>query len=308
MSKQSCQQWLVWAQTALESVATDPLQEARWLLMAALECSAAELILHADKPLTESQLALLSSQITQLQSGKPLAYVLESWSFYGLDVRVTEDTLIPRPETEVLVSALLAHLAERAVLPQPSRAWQLLDLGTGSGAIALALAQALPAAQILATDRSLQALSVARANAHTLGLKHVHWACMDWCQALLAGPLYDAIVSNPPYLRADDPHLTTSIAYEPLSALVSGPTGLEALEQIARAAAERLRPEGILMMEHGYDQGASARDILRDAGFDGCHTIRDLSGQDRIVVGYWQADDLPRLGQAASEGGGAANG
>lgn len=291
-TEQNCQQWLAWAQHALASVATDPLQEARWLLMAALDCSAADLMLNPDRLLTPPQINLLAGQVAEIQAGKPLAYVLESWSFYGLDVRVTKETLIPRPETEELVTALLNHLTKYAASGQQDKPLQLLDLGTGSGAIALALAQALPKAEILATDRSPRALAVASANAEQLGLTQISWACMDWCAALQATPQYDAIVSNPPYLRADDPHLNTSIAHEPISALVSGPTGLEDLEEIANAAAQRLRPQGILMMEHGYDQGPAARSILQKVGFEGCHTLQDLAGQDRVVVGHWQRKGL----------------
>lgn len=288
----TCQQWLQWAAQALSAVATDPLQEARWLLMAALDCSATELFINPDRQLTQHQSQLLAAQVARYQAGEPLAYILESWSFYGLDVCVTRDTLIPRPETEVLVAALLQHLNARLSdqhnAGSQSEVLRLLDLGTGTGAIALALAEALPQAQVLATDRSLRAVQVAQKNAQRLNLTNIQWASMDWCSALSGAVKFDAIVSNPPYLCADDDHLKTSIRHEPLSALVSGPSGMEDLVQIAEAARYRLKPCGVLMMEHGYDQGLAAREVLLAHGFDSVHTLQDLAGQDRVVVGYWQ--------------------
>jgi release factor glutamine methyltransferase len=295
----SWQTWLAAAADQLRQVSTDPMQTARWLLMAAVDCTATQLFLTPNRLLMAAEAQRLHHQIHALCEGQPLAYVLGQWSFCGLPVRVTQDTLIPRPETEGMVEAVLARLSEQAVNATGGKdaserqalsgaaELNLLDLGTGSGAIALALAKALPRAQIYATDRSSAALRVARQNAEALALGNIQWLCMDWCTALSDRTHFDVIVSNPPYLRSDDPHLSTSIRYEPLGALVSGPSGLEAVEAIAAGASQCLRQGGQLFIEHGYDQGPSARSILTAVGFRQVETFKDLSGQDRIVFGTW---------------------
>jgi release factor glutamine methyltransferase len=279
------QHWLRWASQALAGVATCPSQEARWLLMATLDCSASDLIINTNQILTPAQITRLNERVRACRAGQPLAYVLGHWSFYGMSLKVSPDTLVPRPETEGLVTAVLAYL-EKQSNEREGAVFRVLDLGTGSGAIALAVAQSRPDTQVLATDKSLAALQIAQANGLTLGLHNVSWACMDWCEALSSSLKFDVIVSNPPYLRSDDPHLQSAIRHEPKRALVSGPSGLEDITGIALAAKIRLAPHGVLMLEHGFDQGAEAREALAVLGFEYVKTLADISGHDRIAVGY----------------------
>jgi release factor glutamine methyltransferase len=209
-------------------------------------------------------------------TGEPLAYLVGRKEFFGLDLRVDARVLVPRPDTETLVAWALDALAGR-------QAPAVLDLGTGSGAIALAIQHARPDARVDAVDASEGALAVARDNAARLGLA-VQCFGGDWLDAPGLRARYDLIVSNPPYIRDGDPHLA-ALTHEPLSALAAGPDGMADLRAIVRQAPDRLAPGGWLLLEHGYDQAAAVRALLADAGFATIGSRRDLAGIERCSGG-----------------------
>ncbi|RLQ21397.1 peptide chain release factor N(5)-glutamine methyltransferase [Seongchinamella sediminis] len=228
-------------------------------------------------PALENYRALLARR----QQGEPVAYLTGSREFWSLDLRVNPSTLIPRPDTETLVSwALQLPLAADAAV---------LDLGTGSGAIALALAQEKPRWQVTGVDCSQAAVELARQNAIANRLPAVEFQCADWFQGL-AGRRFQLIVSNPPYVEADDPHLLQGdVRYEPRSALVAADKGLADLAHIVAHAPAHLAGEGWLLLEHGFAQGRQVRQLLLDRGFGEVQTRSDLAGQERISGGRWRA-------------------
>jgi release factor glutamine methyltransferase len=254
-----------------------PRLEAELLLGEATGLSRTRILTWPDTPLTSDALRRLAGLVERRRGGEPIAYILGRQGFWTLDLEVTPDTLIPRPETELLVELALARLPARAPLT-------VADLGTGSGAIAAALAAERPAWTLIALDRSPAAIAVARANARRLALPNLlplvgHWFC-----PLALGSL-DAVVSNPPYVAASDPHLGRGdLRFEPHAALASGPDGLDAIRHIAAEAQRHLRPGGLLALEHGYDQGAAVRAILGSAGWLGIETRRDLAGHERVTL------------------------
>ncbi|HJT96974.1 MAG TPA: peptide chain release factor N(5)-glutamine methyltransferase [Rhodanobacteraceae bacterium] len=212
------------------------------------------------------------------ERGEPVAYLIGRREFWSLDLDVTPDVLIPRPETELLV--------ERALLRIPTaREVRVADLGTGSGAIALAIARERPQARVLATDASERALEVARGNAERLGLANVSFAHGDW-GAALGDVLFDVVVSNPPYIARGDVHLALGdLRFEPESALVSGDDGLDAVRRIVADAPGHLAPGGWLALEHGWDQGSRARALFEAEGFAGIASVRDGAGHERVTEG-----------------------
>lgn len=248
------------------------------LLEHVLEKSRAWLFSHADEVPEDEVLARFCQLLARRVQGEPLAYLVGHAGFWTLDLLVSPATLIPRPETELLVELALERLPHDA----PSR---IADLGTGSGAIALALASERKRAQVVATDASPAALEVARANTHRNHLVNVDFREGDWF-APLGTERYDVIVSNPPYIAESDPHLSRGdLRFEPPAALSSGSDGLNAIRHLSTHAPEHLLPGGWLLLEHGHDQGAAVRELLHAAGFVDVETRQDLEARDRISLG-----------------------
>jgi release factor glutamine methyltransferase len=215
--------------------------------------------------------------------GEPVAHLLGQQEFWSLPLKVNASTLIPRPDTECLVEAALD-------LPVPRNA-KVLDLGTGTGAIALALASEKPGWTIEACDSQEQVVALASDNATALGLP-VTMMLSDWFSGLPA-KTYDLIVSNPPYLAEGDEHLSLGdVRFEPISALVSGPEGLDDIRYLVASAADRLESGGWLLIEHGYDQGQAVRRLYTEAGFNGVETRQDYGQRDRFTLGRWDAENV----------------
>lgn len=260
------------------SAGAEARHEAEILLGHALGQSRAWLFSHADFEPAARDEARFRALIAARQRGEPVAYLTGRRGFWTLDLGVTPSVLIPRPETELLVELALQRIPAEA-------AGRIADLGTGSGAIALAIASERPQARVLATDASAAALQVARQNATRLEFANVGFACGDWCDALGDEP-FDLIVSNPPYIAAGDAHLGQGdLRFEPASALASGADGLDAIRRIARTAPRHLAGRGWLLLEHGYDQGEQVRAILDQSGFSAVQTWQDMAGLDRVSGG-----------------------
>lgn len=255
-------------------------EDARFLLLHVLGVAPAWLFGHGSDPMPAQAAALFETVVARRLAGEPVAYIEGRRGFWSLELEVTPDTLIPRAETELLVEALLDRLPADATL-------NVIDLGTGSGTIALSLAHARPAWSVHATDRSEGALAVAHRNAERLGLQNVIFHAGDWF-APVAGQVFDAIVSNPPYIRDDDPHLMRGdLRFEPRSALASGADGLADIRRIVQAAPAHLQPGAPLLIEHGFDQGPALQTLMRSVGFVEVETLQDLEMRDRATLG-WQ--------------------
>ena len=257
----------------LAPVSTSARLDAELLLGHVLGLTRDALYMRPEQRLSEQIQARYANLVGRRAGGEPVAYLVGSREFWSMALRVTPDTLIPRPETELLVEAALARVPEAA-------AWSVADLGTGSGAIALAIARERPACRVYATDSSAAALDVARENAQHLGLHCVEYIQGDWLEPL-AGQSLELVVSNPPYVREGDPHLS-ELRHEPSAALVAGPTGLEAIERIIAQARVCLVPGGYLLLEHGYDQAAEVAALLQAHGYREVCSHRDLSGHARV--------------------------
>lgn len=259
--------------------------DAHWLLSEVLGQPRTWLLTHDDQRLTERQTTTWNEGLDRRAKGEPLAYVLGHKEFFGLGLAVSPAVLVPRPDTEVLVEWALEVQQARS---RPAHASQVLDLGTGSGAIALAIKHRCPGALVTAVDASPEALAVAQSNGRRLGLE-VDWRLSDWWSAV-AGCRYDLIVSNPPYIRDNDPHLA-ALAHEPRLALTSGPDGLVALSTIIAHAHEHLHVGGTLLLEHGHDQSADVQTLLAEAGFADIGSRQDLGGHLRCTGGTWRPTD-----------------
>ncbi len=256
----------------------DARHEAELMLLQVLGRDRAWLFAHGDDLLPDEAVAAFDVLLSRRIAGEPLAYILGRRGFWTLDLQVSPATLIPRPETERLVELAL----ERLPTDRPLR---LVDLGTGTGAIALALASERPLARVVATDLSEAALRVARANGQANGIASVTFRQGSWL-APLAGERFDLIASNPPYIADGDPHLTQGdLRFEPPGALSSGADGLDAIRDIVAAAPTHLVRGGWLLLEHGWDQGAAIRELLIAAGFVDVATEPDLEQRDRVSVG-----------------------
>ncbi len=255
-----------------------PVSEARLLLREASGERAATIVGFPERQLGEAAALRFVDWLTRREAGEPVAYLLGEREFYGRVFSVSPAVLIPRPDTELLVEQALLHLPEGSP--------RVLDLGTGSGAIAITIALEAPHADVSAVDISAAALDVARSNAARLGTS-VRWLEGAWC-APVQGEVFDLIASNPPYVAEEDSHLAQGdVRFEPPGALASGPDGLNDIRTIAAEARGCLKPGGWLLFEHGYDQGDAVRTLLAAAGFIDCATLKDLGGNDRVSFGRW---------------------
>ena len=299
-----------------------PRAEARRLLASLTGQPLTWFMAHGDDPADPDLAARFQALAERRRAGEPLAYLLGQQEFYGRPFAVSPAVLIPRADTETLVETALEQLA---LLRQQRRAvpLSLLELGTGSGIIAITLALEAPDTEVHAVERSPEALAVAQQNANTLGAHRIHWHAGSWWQALACptdgneatentataaqttSPItarqghptepparrFDLIVSNPPYIAAHDHHLQQGdLRFEPPQALAAGPDGLDDLRIIIGGAPAHLNPGGWLLLEHGYDQEAPVQALLRDAGFADVFTRRDLAGQPRVSGGRWLED------------------
>jgi release factor glutamine methyltransferase len=260
------------------SPAVDP-RDARLLLRHVLGATQAQLIAYPERALSAAERERYLTLVDRRAAGEPVAYLLGVREFFSLDLRVTPDVLIPRPETEHLVEHALARLA-------PGAGRRALDLGTGSGAVAIALALSRPDALVIAADISEAALALARENArrHSAAVLFLR---SDWMTPIEGA--FDLIVSNPPYVRSDDPHLDLGdVRFEPRLALVAGKDGLDCIRTIVLQARTRLREGGWLLFEHGYDQGPAGLGLLEEAGYAELTSLRDLVGHLRVSAGRWR--------------------
>lgn len=252
--------------------------EAELLLGHALRRPRSWLFAHGDDLLAGDARAAFEAMVARRVAGEPVAYITGSRGFWTLELAVTPDVLVPRPESELLVELALARIAmEKEAC--------VLDLGTGSGAVALAIAKERPRAQVTATDASRAALAVAEGNARRNHIGNVRFVHGDW-YAPLGDARFDVIVSNPPYVAEGDPHLREGdLRFEPALALSCGSDGLAAIRAIVAGAPARLHPGGWLLIEHGWEQGAAVREMLREAGFVEVATARDLEQRERVSHG-----------------------
>ena len=280
MSTASLRTLLHTAAQRLAAVSTSPRLDAELLLAATLDRPRSYLLAWPDRTPEPAVVDRFTAWLERRLSGEPVAYILGRREFWSLELEVTPDTLIPRPDTERLVELALERLPTDGALT-------LADLGTGSGAIALALACERPRARIIATDRSPAALSVAQRNAQRLQIANVEFRQGDWCAAL-GNERCALIASNPPYVAAADPHwLEGELRFEPPTALLAGADGLADLRAIIAQAPTVLQADGWLLLEHGYDQGESVPALLRERGFVAISDHRDDAGLSRVSCGRW---------------------
>ena len=267
-----------------------PRAEARRLLACLTGQPLTWFMAHGDDPAGPDIAARFQALAERRRAGEPLAYLLGQQEFYGRPFTVSPAVLIPRADTETLVETALEQLLllrqQRRTVPL-----SLLELGTGSGIIAITLALEAPDTGVHAVERSPEALAMAQQNAKALGAHRIHWHAGSWWQALASPRRFDLIVSNPPYIAAHDHHLQQGdLRFEPPQALAAGPDGLDDLRIIIGGAPAHLNPGGWLLLEHGYDQEAPVQALLRDAGFADVFTRRDLAGQPRVSGGRWLED------------------
>lgn len=258
----------------LAEVSDSPRLDAETLLARVLDAPRSHLFTHPEAELDDETAREFSDALARRHQGEPVAYITGSKEFWSLLLEVNRDTLVPRPETETLV--------EQALLLIPlDRPCRILDLGTGSGAIAIAIASERPNCEIVATDASRDALEIAKENAKQHGLDNIRFVGGTWTEPV-ADKSFDFVVSNPPYVRDDDPALD-ELRYEPRSALAAGPDGLDAIRRIAEDVGKILTANGTLFLEHGADQQNAVADVLRQNGWTGIESFNDLAGYPRVT-------------------------
>jgi release factor glutamine methyltransferase len=266
------------AEEQLIASSETPLLDAEVLLAEILRVSRSHLFAFSERELTLSEINAYEKLIEQRKQHIPVAYITGHKEFWSLNFKVTRDTLIPRPETELLVERVLQQFGNEKII--------MADLGTGSGAIALSLAYERPAWEIHATDKNNKALNVARDNAVQLCVPQVIFHEGDWLFALPSGKQFDVIVSNPPYISPDDPFLEKNkLKYEPQSALLAEDNGLKELRHIIKEAKIYLKPGGVLLLEHGFKQAAEVVKTFENMGYSEINTYPDLAGLDRVTGG-----------------------
>ena len=266
-----------------------------WLLFV-IEQPSSFLITDENYQLTDSELAQFHAGVTKMQQGTPLAYLTGQQEFWSLNFKVNEHTLIPRPDTEILIEQVLTWInSQPKSVDDNKKPKRLLDLGTGSGCIAISLAHELKQScqnssteswQVVAVDLSLEALKIAKHNAMVNEVADIEFIQSSWYDALSTQdePLFDVIVSNPPYIDEEDEHLSRLVA-EPISALSAPNHGLADIEHIVQQAPQHLNVGGLLAIEHGFDQGLAVRQLFLDNSFDSVHTVQDFGGNDRVTLG-----------------------
>ena len=262
----------------LAASSPSPRLDAEVLVMHVTGLTRTALITRAQELLLPENNERLHELLTRRAHGEPIAYLTGRREFWSLDLCVTPDVLIPRPETELLVEQALARIPDDAP-------WVIADLGTGSGAIALAIARERPRCRVMATDISVAALAVAQANAQHLGIPNLEFRHGEWLTPF-TGETLDMVVSNPPYVASGDAHLAQGdVRFEPRMALVAGADGLDAIRRVAAGAAAHLRPGGWLLLEHGYNQATAVRTLLQAHGYTTVATCRDMAGNERVSSG-----------------------
>lgn len=265
---------------ALQLNSPEAKLEAQWLLQHVLDVNRAWLIAHENDALPANGHAAFEALLKRRMQGEPMAYILGYREFYGLKLKVSPDTLIPRPDTETLVEAALNTLSSLT-----SKKPAILDLGTGSGAIALAIAKNNPHAYVTAVDASKGALNIAQQNAQNLQISNIQFVLSHWFGAL-QNEKFDLIVSNPPYIENEDAHLSQGdLRFEPISALASGTDGLDDIRQIISDCLIHLKPQAWLMLEHGYNQAELVADLMASIGLTDIGSIKDLGGNPRVTIG-----------------------
>ncbi|MFT5393338.1 MAG: release factor glutamine methyltransferase [Gammaproteobacteria bacterium] len=264
--------------TAQATLGSSAALDAQLLLAHRLRKPRVFLFAHPEQPVTSAIAEHFRTDINRRHQGVPIAYIVGHREFWSLDLTVTAATLVPRPDTEWLVETALSRVKN---LPAPD----IADLGTGSGAIALAIGTEREDARIVASDVSACALAIAACNAVRMAQSQICFVRAHWLRSF-TGSTFDCIVSNPPYIRLGDPHLTQGdVAHEPRLALEAGEDGLEAIREIVHSAPAHLGPNGWLCLEHGYDQAEAVRTLLQNRGFHDVTTTEDLAGQPRVSVG-----------------------
>lgn len=280
------QQWLSFAkQQLLKNAESNPFLNAKFdanlLLQAVTKRSKSAIFAFSETMLSESELVELAEKLARRVKGEPMAYILGQREFWSLPLKVSTSTLIPRPDTERLVELALDFAYKRL---ENQKNLQILDLGTGTGAIALALASELgEKAQIIGVDFQAEAVKLAEENRENLGFSNVQFLQSDWFSAL-ANQRFDLIVSNPPYIDAEDENLTVGdVRFEPLTALVADNNGLSDLQNIIKNAPLYLKPQGALMLEHGWQQGEQVRNLFDLNVWEAIETAQDYGGNDRVT-------------------------